>query len=216
MSCSQHFKTSRGRSGAGLAPPPAPTESTARRRGPSRRSSSNITCNKISGRHLPVKCHSESSRSEDVSSDGEEEEDDSPSLSPSSSHSCSRAGLSAPPSDSSAPGNLPLEGANFLSATPAQWSVEEVFRFISSLQGWCSVIILLICKPWPCLLVSFCTKFYLPVLCPGCEELAAQFLSQEIDGQALLLLREDHLISTMNIKLGPALKICASINTLRE
>uniref|UniRef100_A0A3B5MWS3 SAM domain-containing protein n=1 Tax=Xiphophorus couchianus TaxID=32473 RepID=A0A3B5MWS3_9TELE len=40
------------------------------------------------------------------------------------------------------------------------------------------------------------------------SELATQFLSQEIDGQALLLLREDHLISTMNIKLGPALKIC--------
>uniref|UniRef100_A0A8C4DAN8 Polyhomeotic-like protein 1 n=1 Tax=Dicentrarchus labrax TaxID=13489 RepID=A0A8C4DAN8_DICLA len=184
VSCSQHFKTSRGRSGAGLAPPPAPSESAARRRGPTRRSSSNNTCNKISNRHLAVKCHSESSRSEDVSSDGEGEEDDSPSLSPSSSHSCSRAGHSAPPSDSSAPGSLPLEGANFLSATPAQWSVEEVCRFISSLQG--------------------------------CEELAAQFLSQEIDGQALLLLREDHLISTMNIKLGPALKICASINTLRE
>ncbi|XP_074509419.1 polyhomeotic-like protein 1 isoform X2 [Sebastes fasciatus] len=184
VSCSQHFKTSRGRSGAGLAPPPAPTDSAARRRGPSRRSSSNITCNKISSRHLPVKFHSESSRSEDVSSDGEEEEDDSLSLSPSSSHSCSRAERSAPPSDSSAPGSLPLEGAHFLSATPAQWSVEEVCRFISSLQG--------------------------------CEELAAQFLSQEIDGQALMLLREDHLISTMNIKLGPALKICASINTLRE
>ncbi|XP_056236183.1 polyhomeotic-like protein 1 isoform X1 [Seriola aureovittata] len=184
VSCSQHFKTSRGRSGAGLASPPAPTESAARRRGPSRRNSSNIACNKLSSRHLPVKCHSESSRSEDVSSDGEEEEDDSPSLSPSSSHSCSRADHSAPQSDSSAPGSLPLEGANFLSATPAQWSVEEVCRFISSLQG--------------------------------CEELAAQFLSQEIDGQALLLLREDHLISTMNIKLGPALKICASINSLRE
>uniref|UniRef100_UPI0037E9155B polyhomeotic-like protein 1 n=1 Tax=Semicossyphus pulcher TaxID=241346 RepID=UPI0037E9155B len=183
VSCSQHFKTSRGRSGGGLAPPPAPTESAARRRGPSRRSSSNIASNKLSGRHLPVKCHSESSRSDDVSSDGEEE-DESPSLSPSSSHSCLRAGHSAPPSDTSAPGSLPLEGANFLSATPAQWSVEEVCRFISSLQG--------------------------------CEELAAQFLSQEIDGQALLLLREDHLISTMNIKLGPALKICASINTLRE
>lgn len=56
----------------------------------------------------------------------------------------------------------------------------------------------------------------IPLLCAGCEELAAQFLSQEIDGQALLLLREEHLISTMNIKLGPALKICASINTLRE
>lgn len=60
-----------------------------------------------------------------------------------------------------------------------------------------------------CIFPSFC-------FCPGCEELAAQFLSQEIDGQALLLLREDHLISTMNIKLGPALKICASINSLRE
>ncbi|TMS10342.1 Polyhomeotic-like protein 1 [Larimichthys crocea] len=184
VSCSQHFKTSRGRTGAGLAPPPAPTESAARRRGPSRRSSSNNTCNKISSRHLPVECNSESSRSDDISSEGDGEEDDSPSLSPSSSHSCSRARHSAPTSDSSAPGSLPLEGANFLSATPAQWSVEEVCRFISSLQG--------------------------------CEELAAQFLSQEIDGQALLLLREEHLISTMNIKLGPALKICASINTLRE
>ncbi|KAK9513960.1 hypothetical protein VZT92_027454 [Zoarces viviparus] len=183
VSCSQHFKTSRGRSGAGLPTPPATNESAARRRGPTRRSSSSITCNKLSSRHLSVKCHSESSRSEDVSSDGEEE-DESPSLSPSSSHSCSRAELGAPPSDSLAPGSLPLEAANFLSATPAQWSVEEVCRFISSLQG--------------------------------CEELAAQFLSQEIDGQALMLLREDHLISTMNIKLGPALKICASINTLRE
>ncbi|XP_056301037.1 polyhomeotic-like protein 1 isoform X2 [Pseudoliparis swirei] len=181
VSCSQHFKTSRGRSGAGLAPPPATNESTAPRRGPSRRSSSNITCHNVSSR--PVTCHSESSRSEDVSSDGDEE-DDSPSLSPSSSHSCSRAELDAAPSDSVAPGSLPLEGASFLSATPGQWSVEEVCRFISSLQG--------------------------------CEELAAQFLSQEIDGQALMLLREDHLISTMNIKLGPALKICASINSLRE
>ncbi|XP_015237009.1 PREDICTED: polyhomeotic-like protein 1 isoform X1 [Cyprinodon variegatus] len=50
----------------------------------------------------------------------------------------------------------------------------------------------------------------------GCEEIASQFLSQEIDGQALLLLKEEHLMSTMNIKLGPALKICAHINTLRD
>uniref|UniRef100_A0A8C5BNU4 Polyhomeotic-like protein 1 n=1 Tax=Gadus morhua TaxID=8049 RepID=A0A8C5BNU4_GADMO len=50
----------------------------------------------------------------------------------------------------------------------------------------------------------------------GCEELSSHFLSQEIDGQALLLLREEHLMSTMNIKLGPALKICAHINTLRD
>ncbi|XP_054618865.1 polyhomeotic-like protein 1 isoform X2 [Dunckerocampus dactyliophorus] len=50
----------------------------------------------------------------------------------------------------------------------------------------------------------------------GCEELASHFLSQEIDGQALLLLKEEHLVSTMNIKLGPALKICAHINNLRD
>ncbi|XP_024123540.1 polyhomeotic-like protein 1 isoform X1 [Oryzias melastigma] len=171
VSCSQHFKSSRRRT----APPSLPTE---RHRGSVRSNS----YTKISNKRLTVKRHSESSHSEDVSSDGEEEE--SPSLSPNSSRSCSRADHSAPHSDCSAPGSLPLEGASFLSATPAQWSVEEVCRFISSLQG--------------------------------CEELAPQFLSQEIDGQALLLLREDHLISTMNIKLGPALKICASINSLRE
>ncbi|XP_028326091.1 polyhomeotic-like protein 1 isoform X2 [Gouania willdenowi] len=182
VSCSQHYKSSRERNGSGPALLRSPSESAVRRRGPSRRSSSSVNRNKISSKHLPTKCHSESSRSEDLSSDGEE--DESTSLSPSSSHSCSRADHSAPQSDSSGPGSLPLEGAHFLSTTPSQWSVEEVCRFISSLQG--------------------------------CEELAAQFLSQEIDGQALLLLREDHLISTMNIKLGPALKICASINSLRR
>ncbi|XP_012670817.2 polyhomeotic-like protein 3 isoform X1 [Clupea harengus] len=51
---------------------------------------------------------------------------------------------------------------------------------------------------------------------PGCAELAEEFRSQEIDGQALLLLTEDHLVSAMNIKLGPALKICAQINTLKR
>ncbi|KAF7226917.1 polyhomeotic-like protein 1 isoform X1 [Nothobranchius furzeri] len=185
VSCTQHFKSSRGRSGARVPPRPMPSGGTTLRRGPSRRSSSSSNYNKISSKHPSVKCHSESSHSEDISSEEEEEEEeDSPSLSPSSSHSCSRAEHSAPPSDSSAPGGLPLGGASFLSATPAQWSVDEVCKFISSLQG--------------------------------CEELAAHFLSQEIDGQALLLLREEHLISTMNIKLGPALKICASINSLRE
>ncbi|CAL9705582.1 unnamed protein product [Knipowitschia caucasica] len=169
MSCSRHFSS--GRSGA--VTPEGP-----RRRGAPRRSSSDTRSNSGPNRHLPIKCHSESSHSEDVSSDGE---DDSASVSRSSSRSGSRT--EAPRSDCSAPGAGPLEGG-FLSSTPAQWSVEEVCRFISSLQG--------------------------------CEELAAQFLSQEIDGQALLLLREDHLISTMNIKLGPALKICASINSLRE
>ncbi|CAL8247362.1 unnamed protein product [Lota lota] len=189
VSCSQHFRISRGRAGAGappLQPPPHP-ESSIRRRGPPRRSSSEIASAKISGKHLPVKCQSESSHSEDQSSDGEEEEDEEefvPSLSPSSSLSCPRPPHSVPQSDSLAPSSHPMDSANVLPGSPTHWGVAEVCRFISSLQG--------------------------------CEELASQFLSQEIDGQALMLLREDHLISTMNIKLGPALKICASINNLRD
>lgn len=55
--------------------------------------------------------------------------------------------------------------------------------------------------------------FLLPL---GCQDIADEFRAQEIDGQALLLLKEDHLMSAMNIKLGPALKICARINSLKE
>ncbi|XP_053379221.1 polyhomeotic-like protein 1 isoform X2 [Mercenaria mercenaria] len=51
---------------------------------------------------------------------------------------------------------------------------------------------------------------------PGCGMYADEFRSQEIDGQALLLLKEDHLMTTMNMKLGPALKICARINAIKE
>ncbi|XP_041378510.1 polyhomeotic-like protein 2 isoform X2 [Gigantopelta aegis] len=51
---------------------------------------------------------------------------------------------------------------------------------------------------------------------PGCASYADEFRSQEIDGQALLLLKEDHLMSAMNIKLGPALKICAKITSIKD
>ncbi|XP_056399647.1 polyhomeotic-like protein 2 isoform X2 [Hyla sarda] len=51
---------------------------------------------------------------------------------------------------------------------------------------------------------------------PGCQEISEEFRSQEIDGQALLLLKEDHLMSTMNIKLGPALKLYARISMLKD
>ncbi|MEE6485846.1 hypothetical protein FKM82_014434 [Ascaphus truei] len=86
----------------------------------------------------------------------------------------------------SGPSNSDLLGINpmFLSSNPSRWSVEEVYEFISSLQG--------------------------------CQDLAEDFRSQEIDGQALLLLKEEHLMSALNIKLGPALKICAKINLLKE
>lgn len=54
------------------------------------------------------------------------------------------------------------------------------------------------------------------IFSPGGPDVAEKFRSQEIDGQALLLLTEDHLVSTMNLKLGPALKLCVHINSLKE
>ncbi|XP_063986929.1 polyhomeotic-like protein 1 isoform X2 [Diachasmimorpha longicaudata] len=50
---------------------------------------------------------------------------------------------------------------------------------------------------------------------PGCADYAEDFAIQEIDGQALMLLKEDHLMSAMSIKLGPALKIVAKIDSMR-
>uniref|UniRef100_A0A672PQB4 Polyhomeotic-like protein 3 n=1 Tax=Sinocyclocheilus grahami TaxID=75366 RepID=A0A672PQB4_SINGR len=73
-----------------------------------------------------------------------------------------------------------------------------------------------------CLLDSSPSQWSVEQVCsfisslPGCHDIAAEFRSQEIDGQALLLLKEDHLMSAMNIKLGPALKICAQISALKE
>uniref|UniRef100_A0A8C2AVL9 Polyhomeotic homolog 1 n=1 Tax=Cyprinus carpio TaxID=7962 RepID=A0A8C2AVL9_CYPCA len=184
VSCSNHYRVSRGLEGVERPPGgPVVQDVIARRRGP-RRSSSEIACAKITGRHLSVKCRSESSRSEDISSCEGEEEEDFLSLSPSSSFSCPRPTHCGPQLDDTAPSALPVDENHFLSGNPAHWSVEEVCQFISSLQG--------------------------------CEDLASQFLSQEIDGQALMLLKEEHLMSTMNIKLGPALKICASINSLKD
>lgn len=55
-----------------------------------------------------------------------------------------------------------------------------------------------------------------PLFPAGGQDVAEEFRSQEIDGQALLLLTEEHLLSTMNLKLGPALKLCAHINSLKE
>jgi hypothetical protein len=53
-------------------------------------------------------------------------------------------------------------------------------------------------------------------LLPGCTEYAEDFAIQEIDGQALMLLKAEHLMAAMSMKLGPALKICAKIDQLRN
>ncbi|XP_010889649.2 polyhomeotic-like protein 3 isoform X2 [Esox lucius] len=51
---------------------------------------------------------------------------------------------------------------------------------------------------------------------PGGRDISEEFRSQDIDGQALLLLTEEHLMTAMHIKLGPALKVCAHINSLKK
>ncbi|MGH0134171.1 UNVERIFIED_CONTAM: hypothetical protein FKN15_016622 [Acipenser sinensis] len=180
VSCSQQFRLKHKKvKGAGLGDGGGVR---MRRRGP-HRSSSEIACAKIIGRHLDIKTRSDSSRGSDENSSYEDE-----APSPSPSPFCSRPSHSeqaARDSSGSAPAELPLDGVpRFLSGSPAHWSVEEVSEFISSLHG--------------------------------CQQVATEFLAQEIDGQALLLLKEEHLMTAMNIKLGPALKICACINMLKE
>ena len=71
-------------------------------------------------------CRSESSHSDEEST-GEEDEDDPMSLSPASS-----ASFHQPPPPPQTESSAPI----CLSGSPAQWSVEEVSQFISSLQGW--------------------------------------------------------------------------------
>ncbi len=51
---------------------------------------------------------------------------------------------------------------------------------------------------------------------PGCAEYVDDFVLQEIDGVALMLLRPEILMSSMQIKLGPALKICKAVEAMQE
>lgn len=51
---------------------------------------------------------------------------------------------------------------------------------------------------------------------PGCSDYVDDFEQQEIDGQALLLLKENHLVNAMGMKLGPALKIVAKVESMKE
>lgn len=50
----------------------------------------------------------------------------------------------------------------------------------------------------------------------GREDFAEKFRAQDINGEALFLLREDHLMTYMGIKLGPALVICSVVRSLQE
>lgn len=50
----------------------------------------------------------------------------------------------------------------------------------------------------------------------GCEEFADEFKSQEIDGLTLPLLKVEHLMSAMGMKLGPALKLLTKIEGIKS
>lgn len=49
----------------------------------------------------------------------------------------------------------------------------------------------------------------------GCSEYAESFISQEIDGYALMLVKEEHLVVGLQMKLGPALKLVGRVNQLK-
>lgn len=50
----------------------------------------------------------------------------------------------------------------------------------------------------------------------GSPEIVSEFKEQCIDGQSLILLKEEHLLNRLGIKLGPALKILAHIQKILE
>lgn len=51
---------------------------------------------------------------------------------------------------------------------------------------------------------------------PGCGRVAEKFRHDENNGGALYLTKEHHLKTTMKMKLGSALKMCATIGSLLE
>jgi hypothetical protein len=61
-----------------------------------------------------------------------------------------------------------------------------------------------------------CEEVYQFVKCVAGIQVAQLFKMQEVDGSALTLIRDDHLVNTMQIKLGPALKIMSKFNELKS
>ena len=49
----------------------------------------------------------------------------------------------------------------------------------------------------------------------GYEAYVDRFVEHEIDGRALSLVRDHHLLMTMKLRLGPTLKICEHVSVIR-
>ncbi len=49
----------------------------------------------------------------------------------------------------------------------------------------------------------------------GYEAYSDKFAEHEIDGKALSLVKDHHLLMTLKLRLGPTLKICEHVNAIR-
>ena len=61
-----------------------------------------------------------------------------------------------------------------------------------------------------------CEQVFEFVKCVAGANVAQIFMNEEVDGSALSLIHDDHLVNTMQIKLGPALKIMSKFNELTQ
>lgn len=89
-----------------------------------------------------------------------------------------------------------------------KWTVNDVYNFINSIptcseyaQVGCSTFYLPSC---------FVSVAYLSRL-KSCDFTVQMFKDHMIDGETLPLLSEEHLLDTMGLKLGPALKIRSQV-----
>lgn len=48
----------------------------------------------------------------------------------------------------------------------------------------------------------------------GYEAYIDRFVEHEVDGKALTLIKDHHLLMTLKLRLGPTLKICEHVNLL--
>ena len=51
---------------------------------------------------------------------------------------------------------------------------------------------------------------------PGCGDVAEKFVSEAMDGAALLMVTQEDLVRQLHLKLGHALKVMAFVNSLRS
>lgn len=105
-------------------------------------------------------------------------------------------------------------------SSPSRRVSESLSEFPSTSNSFASTIVggesspLLLEKPTADWTVED-VQNWLASLGAGVSAYAQAFRQQEIDGQALMLLQEDHLVRQLGLKLGPAVKICAALKNLR-